>query len=139
MAALHRAVATLRISGDAMNPDEVSSLLGAQPTFAQRKGQEMQTLPDRPIRVARYGLWRLKAPETLPEDLDHQVSELLSRLTPDLIAWKFLAENFRVDLFCGWFMKEGNEGVDISPTTLLALGERQISLALDIYGPDSDA
>ena len=32
-----------------------------------------------------------------------------------------------------------NEGVTISATTLKALGERGIELALDIYGPDTDA
>ena len=39
----------------------------------------------------------------------------------------------------GWFMKESNEGVDIKPSTLAALGSRGIALALDIYAPESDA
>lgn len=34
----------------------------------------------------------------------------------------------------GW-----NEGVEISPATLLALGERGILLGIDLYGPDRES
>jgi hypothetical protein len=44
-----------------------------------------------------------------------------------------------VALFCGWFMRESNEGVEISAHTLGLLGERGIVLSLDIYGPDDAA
>jgi hypothetical protein len=36
-------------------------------------------------------------------------------------------------------MGGSNEGASISPKTLTALGERGIELAVDIYGPDTDA
>lgn len=39
-------------------------------------------------------------------------------------------------------MGSGNEGVAISPETIVALGPRDIQLSVDIYGPealDSDA
>jgi hypothetical protein len=35
-------------------------------------------------------------------------------------------------------MRGGNEGVDVAPETLLALGSRHIKLGLDIYGPDNE-
>ncbi len=47
-----------------------------------------------------------------------------------------LASRFDIDLFCGWFMAGGNEGVELSPATLLALGERGIRLGIDLYAPD---
>jgi hypothetical protein len=49
-----------------------------------------------------------------------------------------LAERFGVDLFCGWFMKFGNEGLSIAPGTLKALADRHIVLDLDIYAGDSE-
>ena len=82
-------------------------------------------------------MWRLSATETVPENLDGQVGELLGQVTSDLSVWSDLATRFRVDLFCGWFMGSGNEGVAISPETLLALGQRCIQLSLDIYGPEA--
>jgi hypothetical protein len=137
MAHLARSAASLRIAGDDLVPEEVSLLLGAQPTHAQRKGQE---LPSKfGVRVARFGHWRLHAEETKPENLDAQVAEILDQLTTNLDVWHDLASRFRIDLFCGWFMEEGNEGVCISPSTLQALGERGIKLGLDIYAPSTTA
>jgi hypothetical protein len=82
-------------------------------------------------------MWRLSAREAEPENLDGQVSELLGQVTSDLSVWSDIATRFRVDLFCGWFMGSGNEGVAISPATMLALGQRGIQLSLDIYGPET--
>lgn len=83
-------------------------------------------------------MWARDAAETVPADLDAQVDELLAQLTPDLRIWHELANRFEVDLFCGWFMSRLNEGLQISPRTLLALGERRIVLGLDIYGGDDE-
>lgn len=137
MAQLARSVATLRIAGDDLVPEEISSLLGCEPTFAQRKGEEIPTKSG--VHIAKFGHWRLKTKDAEPEDLDGQVTELLSKLTQDVQVWQLLSKRFRIDLFCGWFMNESNEGVSISPATLRSLGERGIELGLDIYAPDSEA
>jgi len=138
MAHLQRAVATLRISGDDLLPDEVSDLLGTRPTTSHAKGQELNLRSGR-SRITRHGIWQLSATDTEPEDLDSQVAEILGQLSGDLAVWHSLGKRFRIDLFCGWFLGGSNEGVEISPHTLLALGERGIRLGLDIYGPDTDA
>ncbi|WP_234082895.1 DUF4279 domain-containing protein [Azonexus sp. R2A61] len=137
MAHLARSVASLRIAGDELVPEEVSLLLGAQPTHAQRKGQELPSKAG--VRIASFGHWRLHAIETEPENLDAQVAEILGQLTSNLDVWQSLTSRYRVDLFCGWFMEGSNEGVCISPLTLQALGERGIELGLDIYAPDTNA
>ena len=122
--------------GDDLIPEEISSLLGAEPTRAQRKGEALAAKSG--VRIARSGGWQLHATDTEPEDLDGQVVELLGTLSQDMLVWESLADRFRIDLFCGWFMKEGNEGVSISPATLRALGQRGIELGLDIYAPATD-
>lgn len=137
MAHLQRAVASLRIAGDDLVPDEVSKLLGATPSLARTKGQRISLNFGR-SRTARFGQWHLQASDTEPEDLDGQVAELLDQLTGDLRVWSDLARRFQVDLFCGWFLGESNEGVVISSATLKALGERGIELGLDIYGPGTE-
>jgi len=123
--------------GDDLVPEEVSSLLGCEPTHAERKGDRIPANAGE--RIARSGSWRLRATDKEPENLDSQVAEILGKLTQDLSAWRALTARFRIDLFCGWFMEKGNEGVSISPATLLALGERGIELGLDIYAPSADA
>ncbi len=46
--------------------------------------------------------------------------------------WEALAK-FQPHFFCGIFMGSGNDGMDLSAKVLLALGQRGISLGLDIY------
>jgi Domain of unknown function (DUF4279) len=134
MAHLQRAVATLRIAGDDLVPAEISMLLGTEPTRSKEKGKEWLT-PLGETKIATTGQWHLYATDTEPENLDDQVAELLGKLTSDLVVWSNLSTRFKIDLFCGWFMREGNEGVEISPVTLKALGERGILLGIDLYGP----
>lgn len=138
MAHLHRALASLRISGEDLIPSEVTRLLGSEPTHAREKGDNISRNPAI-VNPSKFGQWRLHASETEPEDFDGQVAEVLGKLTNDFAIWKGLASRFNVDLFCGWYMAEWNEGVTISPKTLRALGERSIELGLDIYGPRNDA
>lgn len=96
MAHLARSVATLRIIGDDLVPEEITSLLGAPPTRAERKGEAIPTRKGQ--RIAKTGGWRLEATAREPEDLDAQVSEILSRLTSNLEAWRTLRERYRLDL-----------------------------------------
>lgn len=135
MANLHRSVATLRVTGDALIPSEITTLLGAKPSEAQTKGDQLIGPRTGRIRIAKFGMWRLEASEREPEDLDGQVHELLSQLTADLSVWADITREFEINLFCGLFMEVGNEGVLLSPSTLTALGQRGIELHLDIYAP----
>ena len=138
MAHLHKSVATLRISGAELIPSEITTLLGGVPDIARTKGEQIIGRSGA-TRISKIGQWHLHATDTEPENLDAQVSELLSKLTEDIAIWQSVTSRFNADIFCGWFMAHGNEGVEISPTTLKALGNRGISLSLDIYGADYDA
>lgn len=137
MAHLERSVATLRIMGDELVPEEISRLLGAVPTSAYAKEHQLPARPSGCLVARKSGIWRLRTKETEPEDLDGQVSVLLGQVTSDLSVWGDITARFRVDLFCGFFMGSENEGVEISPQTLLALGQRGIKLSLDIYGQEA--
>ena len=89
-------------------------------------------------RIVKSGLWRLNASRREPENLDGQVQEILARLTDNLTVWTDISRRFEIDLFCGLFMKETNEGLTISADVLAALGQRGIEIGLDIYGPGDD-
>jgi Domain of unknown function (DUF4279) len=138
MATLARSAATLRIVGDSLVPDEVTQVLGAAPSASQIKGQELRGKEGR-VRIAKSGMWRLHAADTSPADFDAQVLEILAKLSSDLRVWSDLSSRFDVDLFCGWFMEQRNEGLCVSSQTLRSLGERGIELALDIYAGDDEA
>lgn len=88
--------------------------------------------------MAGFGLWTLQAEETAPADVDAQITAILSRLTPDEMIWAELCAKYDVNVFCGWFMQRGNEGVSVEPETLSALGARGILLDIDLYSDDND-
>ena len=139
MTRLERSVATLRVFGDDLLPSEVTGLLGAEPTDSSTKGQVFASASASGTRIARSGSWRLCAIDREPEGVDEQVAELLAQLTQDLSVWRELSRRYALDLFCGWFLGSGNEGLEIRPQTLAALSERGIKLSVDIYAPDADA
>ncbi|TBR40414.1 MULTISPECIES: DUF4279 domain-containing protein [Dyella] len=125
--------ATLRIFGDCLVPEDVSRLLGCEPTACERKGEQIVGQSTGTVRIARTGLWRLRAERTEPEDLPGQIDGLLGKLTSDMAAWATIRETCRVDLFVGLFMNSANNGLSLPPAHLLALGERGIELGLDVY------
>jgi hypothetical protein len=132
---LQQSLATLRIWGDDLVPQELTAALGREPTFACAKGEEISGLSRSDARIAATGAWHLQTPDCAPADVDAQVRELLAGMTGDMAVWRKVREKHRIDLFCGLFMGHGNEGLAISPYTLVSLGVRGIELALDLYAP----
>lgn len=144
MAQISRSRASLRITGDQLDPEIIIELLGCSPTISRKKGDVIIGQKTGNKRDAGFGIWRLRASEKSPENLDGQVQEILGQLTNDMKVWKSLGSRFELDLFCGIFMNEENEGMAISSKTLMELGMRGVKIGLDIYAPvdensDSDA
>ena len=135
MGSLDHSIVTLRIFGDDLIPQKMSELLGASPDSAHVKGEELVGKSTGQVRIARTGSWRLEARHRYPEDIESQVFEILGRLTSDLAVWRSICANYKVNMFCGLFMASSNDGLELSPRALLALGERGIPLWLDIYDP----
>jgi len=90
------------------------------------------------VRVARTGTWQLDASDRKPGDIDGQIHEILAQMTGDIAIWQSLTRRYHADLFCGLFMRFGNEGLTISAASLEALGIRGIELGLRLYGGDRD-
>ena len=132
MGVIDHSLATLRFFGDDLVPDEITGLLGANPTVSYRKDQELVGSKTGTVRIAKTGSWRLSAVRRKPEDIEAQIVEILGQLTQDLGVWESLSQ-YQPDLFCGLFMSSSNDGLPLSAKTLLSLGQRGIALALDIY------
>jgi hypothetical protein len=130
---LHHSCAALRITGDSLNPDAISRLLGCSPTLGHVKGQ-IEPGKGKPI-VRETGCWQLDAAGQQPGDLDAHVAELFRRVNNDLSAWATLSGEHKIDLWCVYFMGEPDEDVQASAETLKVLGDRGIKLGLRIYSP----
>jgi hypothetical protein len=79
----------------------------------------------------------LDADDQQPGDLDEQITTIFSKLPRDLEIWRHLSSRFHLDLLCGFFMEEGDEGLTISPVSLRLLGERSVELGFCIYAPSA--
>jgi len=51
---------------------------------------------------------------------------LLSKVTDDFCIWNTVTDRYKLDMLCGLSMKASNEGLPISPASLLAPGLRHI-------------
>jgi len=132
MGAIDHSLATLRLFGDDLVPDEITALLGASPTVSYRKDQELIGSKTDTVRIAKTGSWRLSAARREPEDLEAQIMDILGQITQDLSVWESLSR-FQPNFFCGLFMGSSNDGLLLSAEVLLSLGQRGIALGLDIY------
>ena len=129
---LEKSVASLRVFGDDLDPDEITRLLRKTPHFAKRRG-DVTTAADGSSRTAHVGSWRIRAEKVSSGGLDAQIKSLLDDTPSDPILWEELNRKYTVDLFCGLFLTGSNQGLEIDPRTLGLLSDRGIKLGLDIY------
>lgn len=137
MPVIAESAAALRLFGDSLIPEAVTARIGAMPTSAYCK-DDMELRRDARDLVRKTGMWILEAPRKEPEDLNAQVAEILSLLTQDIAVWKALAQEFEINLYCGLFMSNSNEGLSLSVSMLAALASRGIALSMDGYGASSE-
>lgn len=120
----------LRVRGNPLDPDEITRLLGHPPTNARATGEPLPS-----GRIPRSGYWGVEAPGGMHDELDLRIAGLLMMLTGNLPTWRDLAERYDIDLFCGLFMADPNEGLTLRPATMALMAERCLPLGLDIYSP----
>ncbi|QND53197.1 DUF4279 domain-containing protein [Phyllobacterium sp. 628] len=137
MAEISKTAASLSIQGEYLDHDIITQKLGVFPSSWKRKGEPWFT-PNGQKMIARFGMWTRSVPRRDPGDLDAQIAEILKPLSTDLTVWKDITSQFKAYIFCGLFMEEGNEGINVAPKTLVALGSRGLSLEFDIYSPPND-
>jgi hypothetical protein len=130
---------SLSISGEDLNPAEVTRCLGVQPRIGYRKGETIRLPNGRPGPAGRTGLWSVSVECRKPADIDGQTDELLGLLTDDLAIWGNLATRFHIRLFCGLMLESGNEGFALSPKTMYDLAVRHIAFEADIYSGEDSA
>lgn len=119
----------LRFFGDELDPEEVTELIGTQPTKAHRKGDPRDT---KPSIHEQTGLWLLQRQRT-GETADNEVMLLLDSLTPELSAWKSLANRFSAGIKVHLYLDRWCRETILSPETIVSLAERRLKLNIDIY------
>ena len=137
MAAIGRVRASLRVFGEALDPDEVSALLGRPPSRQHRKGDKIEGKSGDAVEPT--GAWILDSPLSEKVELEEHVEVMLASLSNDMDEWSSLTDRFSASIQCSLFLDQYNEGFELSPRVTQALSERGLVAAFDIYSGDVDA
>jgi uncharacterized protein DUF4279 len=127
---------TLRVDGENLDPDEITIMLGQNPTMVMKASDPIRAHDGSVIRISKIGRWHLtisSEDEGAPSDMEDLIDALFSRLPTEPALWSKLTEKFKVDLFCGLFLYSDNRGFGLSPSICRFLGKRGIEIGFDIY------
>jgi hypothetical protein len=127
--------ASLWIGGDALRPDEISSLLGLEPTKSGVKGEQFGS---RSVGVRRSSFWYLKCPLSDRLPLAEHLKWLLDLFEPKLDLINSIAKEWKVMFFCGLSSENGQGGVTFDPSLLRRLANLGILFVLDLHLPESE-
>jgi hypothetical protein len=123
----------LRVSGDDLEPDRITRMLGVAPTFAGRKGE---TIDQAGVPIAqRTGSWTYALPASPEWELGDAIDTLLEQLPADPALWEALAGWADVAVVCELYVHADNGSARLPPDTLARLAERRLALRLEIRGP----
>ena len=124
---------TLRITAPDLDPDEITRLLECQPSEAFRKGEEQWVEGfDEPFE-ANQGLWNIQV--VAGKNLDKSIRGLLAKMSSHLDHWKEIGKTCEVALLLFLVQRSPHEVYEISAKAFQELGDRQISLNMDVIYP----
>lgn len=126
--------ATFRITGDQLDPDAITKLLGIEPSFGWRKG-DVHGHPTRPVR-SPTGIWAVESKAAVSSTiLEEHLAYLLDRIgEPDPSFRSYLRDHdLKPDFFCYWMSATGQGGPAISPGTLKRVADVGADFNFDIY------
>jgi len=122
----------LRVTGDDLDPERITRMLGVNPTHSARKGEQIDRAGV-PI-TQRTGIWSYTLPASPEWELGDAIDTLLERLPHDPALWESLAGWATVSIVCGLYIHGVDRVADLAPDTLARLAERRLALSLQIRG-----
>ena len=126
--------ASLRIFGEDLVPDEISSRLDLRPTQTHLRGQRKS---ERVSLAWKDSMWLLQSPLGTEEDLPRHLEWLLGKLEPKAGIVNEISAKFKMDFFCGFSSDNGQGGFTLSTELLRRLADIGIPITLDLYPPES--
>jgi hypothetical protein len=138
--------ATLRFAGDALDPDEISRVVGQQPTRAYRRGQRYKPGPRSPEVTGKTGVWYFSTKRNVSsKDLCDHLDALVSLVLPSADEDKRLRElrdimerrNLQAHVTCFWRGPPGVDQPSIPAAVSGALGRLPADIEADFANEPS--
>jgi hypothetical protein len=119
----------LGVSGEDLDPAEVTRLLRCEPSSSHRRGDRMKR-----GALWRKGAWLLSVRGSAePEEL---TTDLLDRFAVDEHVWRSLAQRYDLQLRFGLFLNRWDRGLELSPALVGRIARVHARVIFDIYGPE---
>jgi hypothetical protein len=106
--------ATLRIHGDGLPFEEISTQLAIEPTSVRRKGERRG--PRSPLYLDDAWYFQPALPETAP--LAQHIEALWKVVKPHVQYLRSLKQRYKVDVFCGYRSNCDHAGIEVPHTCL---------------------
>jgi hypothetical protein len=131
---------SLIITGDDLNPDQVTQRFGVLPTHAHKKGVPIIRADGTVQRIPKTGTWafQLTPTDTDEWDVDEAAKLLISQFPTDPRVWATLPVDAKMRLSFGLDIEDANNrGFSLSSDILRFVGDRNVRLDFDLYADAS--
>lgn len=120
--------------GHDLEPEEVSRLLGMEPTASHRRGDDRVGRPGERYSEYSEGLWAWRPGVSESEPLAVHLLAVVDVLEPKTATLQRLRKmGLRMDVFIGLFGPDTNFGFALSRELLGRVGRLGIDLEFDVY------
>ncbi|MCA9462119.1 MAG: DUF4279 domain-containing protein [Nitrospira sp.] len=128
----------LRVMHENLDLDEVTTLLGVEPTSTQQAG-DLATL--KPGRKRHQPGWFLESSDYVNSlDSRHHVQWLLERIADKgSVFAELLSCGYLVDICCRWDSSWGHGGPTMDPGQMVQLGQLGVEFWFDVYFDQNQA
>jgi hypothetical protein len=121
--------ATLRVFGDIENLDEISRMLGIQPTHSHRRGERRSARAE----PYKHDMWSYKAPVPENHPLSEHLTALYAAVTPKAEYLKGLRKRgLSVDIFCGYRSNSDTAGFEVDHKALRIFAELEVPFGVSV-------
>jgi len=120
--------ATLRIFGEGVNFDEITTRLGLQPTTVHRKGEKR----DPRHSGFRHDMWTYTPSLDKTRPLAEHIDLLWKDLKPHKVYLRGLKKSLSVDVFLGYRSNCDNAGIEVPYKSLEMFTELEIPFGVSV-------
>ncbi len=123
---------SLRILSDTLSVNEITNILGVDPTRIFEKGS--LSSPRNPKSLTRNSsVWIFESKLHESEELEKHVDIILSFVEDHNEQFKTLVSKCEIDIYCGYFSDNGQGSIVFTSKLLKRLAPFSIDVIIDLY------
>jgi hypothetical protein len=130
--------AALHVSGEALQPAEVTRLFGIEPSESETRGVPVRHADGTVARTPSAGRWTLGVPASLADafNFNEVVEAVLAKLPKDAAIWRSVGALGTLHVSVSLALDDSNGEMWLEPQLLSFLGERGVGVHVEIYRRD---